>query len=332
MECLHQTTAVKVFRFVDDFLIFYRSNHSDTQQCADRIVEVFRSCMSKLQLTTEFPTGNRLRFLDLEMFLSDHVCWQYAPRSKKSLLPYSSAHSKLVKRAIAKSCLGAALTRSCHHTMCTSFDSQVRRLRMAGYPDNLLCSIAEGLLEGLKQPKKLIRRQEKSPLSKTAVIPYLHRVSHCLKKVAQKAGIRVVFSAKNKFSGMCNKVNREDRGPRVCDKKHAKKFVECCHNAVYEIPLSCGRCYIGQTGRCVNDRLREHRNLMRGSVGSHLAAHSSVCGCHAMFDQCKILRRYSDQRAREIYEAFCIDKKGDMCVSVPSLALLTREIAYLSSG
>lgn len=35
-------------------------------------------------------------------------------------------------------------------------------------------------------------------------------------------------------------------------------YVKCNEGAEYEIPLVCGKVYIGQTGRCTNDRLREH--------------------------------------------------------------------------
>ncbi|KAH7969785.1 hypothetical protein HPB52_021943 [Rhipicephalus sanguineus] len=55
-----------------------------------------------LTLTMELPTQQRLRFLDLELtFGREHVCWAYSPRSKKALLPFTSGHSKLVKRGIA---------------------------------------------------------------------------------------------------------------------------------------------------------------------------------------------------------------------------------------
>lgn len=35
---------------------------------------------------------------------------------------------------------------------------------------------------------------------------------------------------------------------------------------VYELPLSCGK-YIGQTGRCLNDYLREHRLNVKNYCG-----------------------------------------------------------------
>lgn len=115
---------------------------------------MFCSCMKKLELIAEFPNNNKLRFLDLELFLSDHSCRQYALRSKKSLLPYISAHFKLAKHAIAKCCLGAALLRLCFHTMRCSFNSQFLTLQMEGYLDNLLSTIAECLLADLKQPRR----------------------------------------------------------------------------------------------------------------------------------------------------------------------------------
>ncbi|KAG0426957.1 hypothetical protein HPB47_025983 [Ixodes persulcatus] len=41
--------------------------------------------------------------------------------------------------------------------------------------------------------------------------------------------------------------------PRVaCDVNHRTHYVTCATGVVYQIPLSCGRVYIGQTGRCIN--------------------------------------------------------------------------------
>ncbi|KAH7979353.1 hypothetical protein HPB49_009129 [Dermacentor silvarum] len=63
------------------------------------------------------------------------------------ILPFSSAHSKLIKRGVASAALGNALQRSCYHQVHTSFCSQVERLLSAGYPSPLLTGVAEKLLE-----------------------------------------------------------------------------------------------------------------------------------------------------------------------------------------
>ncbi|XP_049276158.1 uncharacterized protein LOC125760315 [Rhipicephalus sanguineus] len=95
---------------------------------------------------------------------------------------------------------------------------------------------------------------------KVAVIPYIHRISHNLKEAAQKAGVEVAFSAPQKLSRLCRLTEPCSSAPLIYDVKHRVKFVQCQKGVVYNIPLSCGKVYIGQTGRCLNERLREHSN------------------------------------------------------------------------
>lgn len=120
-----------------------------------------------------------------------------------------------------------------------------------------------------------------------------------------------------------------------CSKKHANRFRECIEGVVYKIELSCGKSYVGQTGRCINDRLREHANTIRTGTGSNLAAHcAKYQQCQLSppaYDSTVILKRYREQCTREIHEAFVIHTVGDRCVSTPSIELYDREIKYLGS-
>lgn len=50
---------------------------------------------------------------------------------------------------------------------------------------------------------------------------------------------------------------------------------------VYSIPLSCGRQYIWQTGRCLKDRMREHWYNVNRVVSGHLGVDCCDCGCVA---------------------------------------------------
>lgn len=179
--------------------------------------------------------------------------------------------------------------------------------------------------------KRGTRTRPTQERQKISVIPYVHGVSHALKKIVGKAGVKLVFSAPRKLGRLCKKVNVDNTKEQACVKKHRTQYVECVSNVVYDIPLSCGLSYTGQTGRCLNDRLREHANNLRTSTSSTLAAHCSLCGCAPLFHECKILSRYRNKTEREINEAFHIKTKGDMSVSEPSLALLEKEIMFLSS-
>lgn len=156
-------------------------------------------------------------------------------------------------------CSKNALEECCPHLTTTSFYGQVERLQSAGYPASVLASVAEGVLGRLRaeaQPcaESMTSRQ------KVAVIPYMHRLSHHLKKVAQRTDYTVVFSAPNKLLKLCRLSDPDVIRGKSCGTKYRTAYVECVEGVVYKIPVRCKRVYVGQTGRCLYDRLREHAN------------------------------------------------------------------------
>ena len=194
----------------------------------EQILDVFRGNSAGLTFTNELPKYNSLQFLDLKLtILSDHVCCAYLPRCKKELLQYDSAHSKTLKRGIALGCLELALRRSCEHVMQDSFGNQLQRLSKAGFPRSVIGSVVESLLQKVKASAAgAIRHLEERDRVKPEVVPYIHRVSHNLKKVATRYGIPVVFSAPNKLAQLCPRITREEL--RGCQKQHKKTFQALC--------------------------------------------------------------------------------------------------------
>ncbi|KAH7936053.1 hypothetical protein HPB52_017504 [Rhipicephalus sanguineus] len=83
-------------------------------------------------------------------------------------------------------------------------------------------SCFEELLPGLKFTK--------SP----AVIPYVHGRKHSLKKIANRQGLRTLFSAPNKASTMCRRVSNDKEG-EACGKRHRTQYAPCQQ----AVELSC---------------------------------------------------------------------------------------------
>ncbi|KAH7946945.1 hypothetical protein HPB52_006203 [Rhipicephalus sanguineus] len=136
-----------------------------------------------------------------------------------------------------------ALFRSCAHLVQPSFSNQIERLLAAGFPRQLLVSLAEVLLTEVQGRRT---REEREPNRNVAVIPC---VSHRVKKAAGRAGgVRVVFSAPFKLGGMCRHVNKREGSRASSSKWHAKPFTERATWVVYVTPCSCGSVYVGQTG------------------------------------------------------------------------------------
>lgn len=79
------------------------------------------------------------------MPLCFHICWRYGPLLQRPILLFTSAHSKLVKRAIVQSCFSNALERSCEHVSKASLLAQSKHLEEAGHPCPSLVSVARAM-------------------------------------------------------------------------------------------------------------------------------------------------------------------------------------------
>lgn len=117
---------------------------------------------------------------------------------------------------------------------------------------------------------------------------------------------------------------------RKCKRKHSENSVSCASRAIYQIPLTCRKEYIGQTGRCVSPRLREDAYSLNTSLSGKLAVRFSRCGCDPKLKGKRILGRGSYNCGREVTKVFFIGERGyTVCVSAPSLTLSCNEIGYL---
>lgn len=70
---------------------------------------------------------------------------------------------------------------------------------------------------------------------------------------------------------------------------------------------------------------------MRGNGRTSDKFRACFPDCAPVFERTAILFRHKNQQTREIVEARHILKAGSDCISHPSVALLSREVAYLDA-
>lgn len=104
-----------------------------------------------------------------------------------------------------------------------SMSEQASRLTAAGYPKDGLVSGAESLLRKCKTSHS----EQSTERKKTAVIPYMHGISHRLKGIANKLSVRLIFSAPEKLSRLCKLIDTFSKQSKGCKVKHRNKDVEC---------------------------------------------------------------------------------------------------------
>lgn len=80
--------------------------------------------------------------------------------------------------------------------------------------------------------------------------------------------------------------------------------------------------YVGQTARCINDRLTEHkRNVRINASNSELARHLQECNaCTANWSETEIVHKEREEMRRVVRETVRIKTSGN-CISQASLQI-----------
>lgn len=85
--------------------------------------------------------------------------------------------------------------------------------------------------------------------------------------------------------------------------------------------MDCGKRYTAQSGRCMNDRFKEHKNLVRKTVvSSYLSLHCRSCVREPVNGECLLIKK-ENKLTREVIEAYEIYRDKDNYVSTPSVSL-----------
>jgi len=106
-------------------------------------------------------------------------------------------------------------------------------------------------VQKLTVPRKAAPRVEaETDFTSTAVLPYINGVSEPLRRCLQQQGIRAVFKSDTTLRS--HLVRPKDTvDPAKQD------------GVVYRIPCECGKVYIGETGRSMQERIKEHDRDIR---------------------------------------------------------------------
>jgi hypothetical protein len=327
-------------RYVDDVLVI-----GDVSIDVRSIISEITSAAPEMQFTEEVG-GEVLQFLDmcLSKSSSGGLCWKYGKKTPKALLPAHSHHSKSVKNSVMESLITNAVRKCCFHNIDASLCTQVRRLCDAGYARERIANAISRVVAKVTHPIEAIKEEPRG----NATVPYIHNVSHQLKKLAGKNNVRIRFSVPRKLAQLTPFTSSSSRV--VCGIAHQArgKFIECHKNCVYAIPLSCGKQYVGQTSRCVNERLQQHNRNVKNrrqaknkdvnvsssepndDCSSELVKHVLLCpGCEPQFSGTTILHNnISDGYERVILESWEMHLASN-AISQPSIVLPLSAIRLL---
>lgn len=287
------------WRYVDDTLVVIRND------VIDSFLQHLNSYHPRLKFTMERETIDReISFLDckvqrkLDGTISTGI-YRKGTHSNR-YLSFKSEHPMCTKKAVASSLFLRAkrLTSSVieHEQECKVVRTS---LKANGYTDKLLDTALKGITKSNTEPRQW---------TATVVIPYRRNTSEDLRRVLNQYNIRVAFQSSN----MLRK--------KLVHLKEGRPVLEQS-NCVYQIRCNdCEACYIGQTARQLETRVKEHercslrppkdaQQLRKLEMDSAIAAHAIFNHHQVDFEHPTILQRgFRNYKERLVSEALLIAK------------------------
>lgn len=220
-----------------------------------------------IQFTIETEVDGTLPFLDTRVTRHTDGSLSTTVFRKKThtdrYLDFDSHHPLAHKIAVTRTLLTRA-DRIC--TSITDRDAEKRHVSQAlsnnGYPMGLVRKNWQAVSRPIPAP------DHPSAPKATVVIPYVRHVSECIRRILAPLEIRTSFRPHHTLRHAL--VNLKDRIP-----------LQQRAAVVYRIPCgTCSKVYVGQTGRTLDKRLKEHKraltsgNLTQSAVAEHAAQES----------------------------------------------------------
>ncbi len=304
---------VKLKRFIDDYFAFLMSQ----EMSGERLLAIANELNDAIKFTLEMPNNNQLPFLDTLVSYdpatkSFSTTLYVKPIHSKCITPWDSHGSVASKRAILVGETRRAIACSTNPTNCKESLKKVFTLFVNnGYPTSFVRATIRHTTRN--KPHKDDKRE-----NIYMKLPYINEeLKRRALSVIRRSGINNVKihfmngrPSSRVFAPPRDRASCRDNC-KTC--KSASKPKQCLtKNVIYEITCTCcGMVYVGETGRTIGSRIKEHLKMDKQTVYKHIESHKS--GRPDQFDiSWKILHRniaYQDER--KCIEAFEIHKRSE---------------------
>ncbi|KAI5692681.1 hypothetical protein M8J77_022402 [Diaphorina citri] len=277
-------------RYVDDGFLIWKSGRQNLED----FLKYLNTCDEHIKFTMEIENDNKLPYLDTLVYKENRrlVTTIYKkPTHSAQYITAQSNHPIHVKRGVIKT-----LTHRIHRLCMKEEDRKKelkeleKELKQNGHSTKFIRNAMQDRRRRTDDTPQL------DPIA-TLQIPYIKGFAEKVRSWAKDVNIRVCFSSKHTIRrSLCGtkptNINIDDKG------------------SIYCIPLSCGKRYVGESGRPLNVRLKEHKDKIRkgGTTGSYLVQHLDGCSnCQVDWTNVTTLTREQHTKKRKIIETGIIN-------------------------
>lgn len=316
-------------RYIDDCFIA-----CSTQSEVDTCFKVLNEQSQHIRLTREQPTEGWLAFLNVQVRLrqgSFETRWYRKPSSKNIVVHFLSAHPSSMKRAVINNMVRTAINVSSDNEHKAASREKAYNIAYAnGYSIKCIPQYRR---------KRTSRVGSETDDTKIAFsIPFISdEFTRDIRKCVQQAGlhedVRIVEVPPATLKKQLVRNRLYDRACMsgsclVCENGNQGDCMTT--GVVYLITCRiCGDEYVGETGRPLCIRVKEHLDgIRKSSVATPLGEHRVRCHGGNHFDvEVSILAREPDIVARRTLEAFWIAARAPKINRKEERVAVTRELA-----
>jgi hypothetical protein len=253
-----------------------------------------------IQFTCETETNETLQFLDTEVHRNDDFTFSHRvyrkPTHTDRYLHYSSYHHKSQKISVIDSLAYRAYRICDSESIKTELEYITKVLRRNGYPTLLIRKRTQIMEQKTNQPNNNAPTQDDT---QRFILPYsgqmiTGRFTHFLRR---KTNLKFGYTPGVKLRQLLS--THKDKRPSTT-------------SGIYRLP--CGNCtatYIGQTGRNIGQRMKEHeRDIRNNKDTSAVAQHINDNRSHLMdFSKAELIHKEPHYFARIFKEGLYINKE-----------------------
>lgn len=287
---------LKYVRFVDDVYLIWTGSNRELDQFLKDINKLKKNLTFKLELGDK-----ELNFLDLKTRILDQkIVFEIYRKDSytDAIIPQNSNHSEQHKMAsfhcLLNRLLSIPLSEKAYNRELTTI------LQIAtnnGYTKKLILTMLRKKKTNMEN-KLLYKSKGKGKKEKWIAIPYVPNLSDEIKKVIQKSGdCEVTY---------CNKPNIGN----LLKNTHITNSDPLQNSGIYKVTCSCNKFYIGQTGRSVDIRTKEHFSHARlhKEGGSSLSDHLISTEHKAEDCEIEVIQKCGKGRKMNMLEQFEIER------------------------
>ncbi|XP_011859918.1 PREDICTED: uncharacterized protein LOC105557319 [Vollenhovia emeryi] len=251
---------------------------------------------SSLSSTPNIPTSNSQwrPFLDVLVRRNEDGTLSHVyrkPTHTDRYLHANSHHHPAQKNSVISSLVYRALSISEPAALNGELNHLHRTLTRNGYSSRNINRTINKLTNKESGQNNTTTPETEKEKIKAVVLPYVRGTTDRISRILSKHNIKAIFKPCNKLSQMLP--NPKDRRPPLTAP------------GVYKVPFSCGKVYIGETGRKISTRIKEHQRCTKYGHFSQsaLAEHKIETGHAIQFDKATMLAPSQSYFARKHREA-----------------------------